>query len=269
MPGLVTDAIDAPDPRTTAMTARPPLVLLHGVTNSARIWDDVVPLLSDDFEVIAPTAAGHRGGPSAPAGLTIARLVDDVEGLLDARGLPQAHLAGNSMGGWMALELARRGRALSVCALSPAGCWTPGGRDETHATSTIRTGRRLARVAGPLVPLALRSQRLRRTVLRDAAEHADRLTPSQAVEMVRDLAACTAAPDLLGTTEYVQPLTAPCPITLAWSLRDRIFPPEINGTNARRLIPDATYLELADVGHIPMIDDPALCASVIRQACRS
>ena len=102
------------------MTTKPPLVLLHGVTNSARIWDDVVPLLDETFELLVPTAAGHRGGPPDPGGLTIARLVDDVETLLDDHGLHQAHLAGNSMGGWMALELARRGRALSVCALSPA-----------------------------------------------------------------------------------------------------------------------------------------------------
>ena len=116
------------------MIPRPPLVLLHGVTNSARIWDDVAPLLADEFDIIAPTAAGHRGGASATRGVTISRLVDDVERLLDAQGLHQAHLAGNSMGGWVAIELARRGRALSVCALSPAGCWTPGAQDEAHAT---------------------------------------------------------------------------------------------------------------------------------------
>lgn len=251
------------------MITRPPLVLLHGVTNSAHIWDDVAPLLADEFDIIAPTAAGHRGGAPATRGVTISRLVDDVERLLDAQGLHQAHLAGNSMGGWVAIELARRGRALSVCALSPAGCWTPGAHDKTHATDTIRIGRRNARLAMPIAPLALRSALVRRTVLRDAAEHADRLTPDRALEIVRDLAACTAAPDLLHTTEYIAPLDAPCAITLAWSQRDRIFPPHINGANARRLIPAATYLELDNVGHIPMIDDPTLCAEVIRRACSS
>lgn len=249
------------------MTTKPPLVLLHGVTNSARIWDDVVPLLDETFELLVPTAAGHRGGPPDPGGLTIARLVDDVETLLDDHGLHQAHLAGNSMGGWMALELARRGRALSVCALSPAGCWSPGADDETHATGAIRRGRRVAAAALPVAPVALRSGRIRRIALRDAAERADRLTPAQALGVVRDLVGCSAATDLLGTTEQVAPLTPSCPVTLAWAERDRIFPPAVNGVTAQRLVPDATYLELPAVGHVPMIDDPRLCASVIRQAC--
>lgn len=249
------------------MDSRPTLMLLHGITNSARIWDEVTPLLAEDYDLIVPTAAGHRGGPPKAPHLTIARLVDDVEQLLDLRGLDRVHIAGNSMGGWMALELARRGRALSVCALSPAGCWTPGARDETHATATIRSGRRRARLGLPLAPLALRSARVRRTLLRNAAEHADRLSPNQALEIVRDLIGCDAAPDLLGTSEHIAPIKdISCPITLAWSQHDRIFPPHVNGVTAQQLIPHATYVELKGVGHIPMIDTPKLCADVIRAA---
>lgn len=206
-------------------TTRPPLVLFHGVSNSARIWKDVVPLLHDDYELIVPTSAGHRGGAAQQGALSIARLVDEAEGVLDSRGLNAAHLAGNSMGGWIALELAGRGRALSVCALSPAGCWTPGATDETHATSTIRRARRLAQIATPLAPLALRSASIRRRSLRDAAVHGDRLTPDQALEIARDLVGCTAAPDLLGTSECLAPLhPLPCPVTLAWAAEDKIFP---------------------------------------------
>lgn len=248
----------------------PQLLLLHGVTNSARVWDDVVPLLGADFSLIVPTAAGHRGGPAAVGRATISGLVDDVEALLDERGLASVHIAGNSMGGWMAIELARRGRALSVCALSPAGCWTPGEADETHATSTIRRGRLMARMAGPLAPLVLRSSVLRRRFLRDAAERGDRLTPRQAADMVRDLAGCVVAPDLLGTTERVLPMDPlPCPVTVAWSSEDRIFPPEVNAVSARQLLPGARHLCLDGVGHVPMIDDPDLCARVIREVVRS
>ena len=166
------------------MARRPPLVLLHGVTNSARIWDEVAPLLSDDYDLIVPTSTGHRGGPAKQGILTISGLVDEAEATMDQLGLTAAHLAGNSMGGWIAIELARRGRALSVCALSPAGCWTPGEQDETHATSTIRRARRLARIASPLAQVALRSARIRRHTLRAAALHGNRITPAQALEIV-------------------------------------------------------------------------------------
>lgn len=248
-------------------TGHIPLVLLHGVTNSALIWTDVAAILGDEFDVLTPTAAGHRGGAAPSGPVTISSLVDEVEMLLDDLSLRCAHIAGNSMGGWMAIELARRGRALSVCAFSPAGFWTPGAEDETHATSAIRRNRRLARAAAPLAPLALRSNNLRRRLLRDAAEHGDRISLEQALEITRDLIGCTAAPDLLGTREQIASLDpAPCPITLAWSAADRIFPPSVNGTRAQQLIPQARYVELPGVGHVPMIDDPLLCAETIRSS---
>lgn len=246
------------------MQALPQLVLLHGVTNSARIWDDVAPLLRNDFHLTVPTSTGHRGGAAQRGPLTIASLVDEVEEVLDRRGIAQAHLAGNSMGGWIAIELARRGRALSVCALSPAGCWTPGTHDETHATTMIRRTRMFARFAAPIAPLALHSARIRRRALGAAALHGERLTQRHALEIARDLVACTAAPDLLGTSESLDPLDPlPCPITLAWAAEDRVFPPAVNGSRARELFPAATYLELAAVGHVPMIDNPVLCADTI------
>lgn len=248
------------------MTNRPPLMLLHGVTNSARIWDDVAPMLADDFDVIVPTSTGHRGGPDKRAKVTIAALVDEAEATLDRLGLSAVHLAGNSMGGWIAIELARRGRALSVCALSPAGCWTPGAHDETQATARIRRARRLARISAPLAPLALRSRYLRRHSLRVAALHGDRITARQAVEIARDLVECTAAPDILGTRESLSGLDPlPCTVALAWAAEDRIFPPVVNGKRAQELLPGASYLELEDVGHVPMIDNPALCAEIIRR----
>src|SRR5689334_8577002 len=101
-----------------------PLVLLHGILGSEGVWRGVVPLLAGDFDAIATTALGHRGGlEPAERPLTIAQLVDGAERQLDELGLDRPHLAGNSLGGWIALELARRGRARTVCALCPAGFW--------------------------------------------------------------------------------------------------------------------------------------------------
>lgn len=246
------------------MSTTPPLLLLHGATHSARAWDDVIPLLSD-FQVIAPTARGHRGGPPADGRVTISRLVDDAEVLLDSRGLERVHVSGNSLGGWMAIELARRGRALSVCAFSPAGFWTPGTPDKGDATERIAREVAMARRFHRVAPLALRSPFVRARGMRVAAEHGERLSPRQAAEMVRDLLGCSVVEDLLGTTESAAPLDpAPCPITLAWSEKDRIFPPGVNGVTARERIPEAAYVELPGVGHCPMIDDPALCAQTIR-----
>lgn len=99
-------------------------VLLHGVACSGRIWQDVVPLVSAHHDVHALTLLGHHGGPAIQRHPPqVSDVVDAAERDLDDLGIDRPHLAGNSLGGWIAIELARRGRAASVCAFSPAGFW--------------------------------------------------------------------------------------------------------------------------------------------------
>lgn len=251
-------------------SGRSALVLLHGVTMSGVAWQDVTPLLTPDYDVHTPTAAGHRGGPAAyrrPA--TIADTVDAAQRYLDDHGLDRPHLAGNSMGGWIALELARRGRAASVCALSPAGFWSIGNRSHTAATARVRKTVMMSRIPRPVTALALRSAVVRRIAFGDIACHGDRLTASQGLEMADDVLGCDVAEDLLGTAELAEPLDPlPCPVTLAWSERDKVFPVDVNGAIARQRLPQATFVLLRGVGHVPMVDDPALVAETIRNSTR-
>jgi pimeloyl-ACP methyl ester carboxylesterase len=101
-----------------------PLVLLHGGSWSGDQWRDIAPLLSAHHDVYTPSALGHRGGPVVQRRpVTIWDVVDESERYLDERRLDRPHLAGHSMGGFIALELARRGRAASVCAFSPQLDW--------------------------------------------------------------------------------------------------------------------------------------------------
>ena len=81
-----------------------PLVLFHGVMGSERHWLEVAPLLAGEYDVIALTALGHRGGPAPrERPVTFTAVVDQAERQLDDLSLERAHMAGNSMGGWMAL----------------------------------------------------------------------------------------------------------------------------------------------------------------------
>lgn len=245
------------------MTTKPALLLLHGVTMSASAWDNVTPLLDDRFDLIVPTAAGHRGGPRVQGNATIRTLTDAAERLLDTRGLATVHIAGNSMGGWMAVELARRGRASSVCALSPAGLWSSGERPGASRATLIRT-KKLADATRHLTPPLLTLAPLRRITMRDIAVHGERMTVGQALHTFEDLVGCDAADDLLNTSESMEPLIdLPCPITVAWSAEDRIFPPGKFVATARQRLPQARFVTLPGVGHVPMIDDPTLCAQVI------
>ncbi|QCX26729.1 alpha/beta fold hydrolase [Nocardioides jishulii] len=251
------------------MPEHPPLLLLHGVMMSANAWSEVAPLLAEQFEVLTPTAAGHRGGPLLEGRATVSRLTDHAERHLDDLGLDTVHVAGNSLGGWMGIELARRGRARSVCALSPAGFWTPGSSDQEASRARLHFVRRLTLVSAPVAPLAMRSGLVRRLSMRDIAVRGDRLTPQAASVAATDLLGCTAGLDLLSTTEAIAPLDPPpCPITLAWPEHDRIFSQQVNGDVARRIVPGARHVVLPGTGHVPMIDDPQACAELIAESCR-
>ena len=75
------------------------------------------------YEVFAPTMAGHNGGPKGSFFLGSASLADDIERRMDALGWGTAHIVGNSLGGWVAFELERRGRARTLTAIAPGGGW--------------------------------------------------------------------------------------------------------------------------------------------------
>jgi pimeloyl-ACP methyl ester carboxylesterase len=252
--------------------SRAPLVLLHGLTMSARAWHRVRPLLDDDFEVITPTALGHAGGRAAPRRpVTIADVVDDAERTLDDLGLETAHLAGNSMGGWVALELARRGRARTVCALSPAGTWDETSREHRRTRAVLGRARTDTHRSRALLPFALRVAAVRRYALRSTSADGARVARAEILAAAQDLLGCDVAQDLLDTTESLAPLPdpLPCPVTIAWAGRDALLLPEVNGTLARTLVPGAHHLTLDDVGHVPMLDDPTLVAATIRAAVGS
>jgi pimeloyl-ACP methyl ester carboxylesterase len=200
------------DPRT-------PIVLLHGATASSRVWQEVAPALEADYRVLAPNLAGHRGGPplSTEPHRVVPGIVEGVCRELDAAGIPTAHLVGNSLGGWVALALARPGRARSVVAISPAGAWRSA-RDLTRlltlfreggAVARTRTGRRLAM-----------NPRTRRLLWRATAEHTERMTLSQVHDTFEDLAGCAILTDLLAGAKRAGPIlpfgSVACPTLIAW-----------------------------------------------------
>jgi len=239
-----------------------PLVLLHGATSSWKCWRDVIPVLTDTFDVFAPDLPGHGRLPRPSRPHTIRDLADEVEAQLDVAGIDTAHVVGNSLGGWLAVELAARGRARSVVALSPAGGWHPG---ETRVIRHFYSMRRWARLARFIPPFILRSARLRRLALRTACEHGDRLTPRQVLSAARSARACvlddfSELGDGLDPERYVGLAT---PVLIAWSQYDRIIPAADYADRWREGVPTASWMTLADVGHCPMYDDPQLVARTV------
>jgi pimeloyl-ACP methyl ester carboxylesterase len=242
-----------------------PIVLLHGLNGSWRTWRPVIPLLARNHEVIALTLAGHRGATPIPPGpVGIDALADDMESRLDAAGIKRAHLVGNSLGGWLALELAQRGRGTSVVAFAPAGCWTKP-RDLARVGRLLRLARRSNR---PWVHKLVVRPRVRRAMFRSAMDRADLIPAEEMAGMFDDLSACTILDGLLENlmqTGSLQQLTIPddCPVRIAWPMKDRTIPWERYGVPYQQLLPKMDLVRLTGAGHVPIYDNPELVARTV------
>lgn len=247
-------------------------MLFHGILCADRVWRHVVPPLAAHYDVIAPTELGHLGGKACGAQpVSFEEVVDDAERTLDELGLDGAHLAGNSLGGWIALELARRGRAKTVCALSPAGAWDRDWDDMKRIHAALRMAFRNTRRSRRLLPLLAYSTRFRRWSLREVAVHGDRVGRADYLDFADDTIGCSILEDIIEDSAEADlaPLDpSPCPITLAWSGEDRILPINLYGSRARQMIPGARFVVLDGIGHVPMYDDPKLVADTIMEAAR-
>jgi pimeloyl-ACP methyl ester carboxylesterase len=242
-----------------------PLVLLHGVMGSERMWRTVAAGLAPHHDVIVPTAMGHRGGREPIARpLRRSHLLDDAERTLDELGFDKVHLVGNSLGGWMALELATRGRGLTVTAFSPAGTWDAASEDHKQGRARLKAVAARARRGRPFLPLVARIGAVRREALKLNAVHGERVSAADLISLTDDVIGCTGVPDLLETPEGLERIDPPpCPITIAWSREDRVLPLATNGERAKELVPGARFIVLEDVGHVPMFDDPALVVRTV------
>ncbi|HYF24408.1 MAG TPA: alpha/beta fold hydrolase [Baekduia sp.] len=250
-----------------------PLVLVHGLTGTWRAWLPVLDALAAEHEVTAITLPGHHGGSDLPPGPADARVLGDaLERRLDAHGIGTAHLVGNSLGGLLAVELARRGRARSVVALSPAGAWASPVRLRVVLTQ-LRAGQRLMQRHGDrLVPL-LRRPGFRRLALRGVMEHGERVPASAVADLVEGAVGCAAFEAILEGLPSAGSLAVadaplPVPVRVAWSEHDRTIPFEHFGRPFLAAVPGAEHVTLPRVGHVPMYDDPALVARTILEVTR-
>jgi pimeloyl-ACP methyl ester carboxylesterase len=249
--------------------AAEPLVLIHGFSGTAGIWEPLLPALREHHDVTNINLLGHCGGEPFPPGVapSLNALADGIEADMDKAGIEKAHLVGNSLGGWLALELAHRGRALSVVALSPAGGWEPGSREEKRLKPYFKRTHRLLQFAGPRAEALSKRPGLRKMALRDIASFPERSPPRAAAGMIRGSYECPAFLELLESLSEGGPATdlsgIDVPVRIAWGTKDRIIPLEGYSPRLLRLVPGAELVRLEGLGHCPQSDDPAGVARTI------
>jgi pimeloyl-ACP methyl ester carboxylesterase len=241
-----------------------PLVLLHGVGESAVGWQPVLQALSDDYDVIAFDLPGFGRSPTLPPGVapTAAALADAIEGELDRLDVAQVNVAGYSLGARVALELATRGRTLSVIAIAPDGLGTP--LERVHQAAALITGRALATLLAPNATQLNATGAGRSLFFAMERSRPWQLPADDARQLLLDFA---EAPGYLETVQAAM-LDFPtgleritCPVLLLQGTADPLV--SMQSPRFLAFIRQAQMQWLPGLSHVPISDDPRLVASLM------
>ena len=251
-----------------------PLLLLHGIGSIWRAWSPILPYLEPHHEVIVPTLHGHAGGPELDPEVepSVLAMADAIEKELDRLGLQNVHIAGNSLGGWIGIELARRGRAHSLVLFSPPGAWRSQ-RSILLRTAGVRLSLgTLARYSHRAEAIAKRRM-LRWALLAGQVAHPRHVPHESVVTYIHASGQAPIVEPLLRVLHLnqVDPLPADrdYPVRLVWADRDFVLPFKHFGSPMLERLPGAEFIRLKGVGHVPMSDDPARVAELILEVTRA
>jgi pimeloyl-ACP methyl ester carboxylesterase len=247
--------------------AGPPVLLLHGVGHHWQAWSPVIERLRGEFDLIACDSPGFGQSAPLPSGIepTVTSYADAFEWFLAELGLERPHVAGNSMGGAIGLELARRRAVSSVTAFSPAGFWTNAERRLCQLSLSGLLN--IPAAARPAIEAAARTRAGRVALFSQLFGYPARLPAEEAVATLRD---AWASPALAGALKAFDFYAFEQPeelrnvgITIAWGVRDRLLLYRTQAPRAREMLPWASHVSLG-AGHVPFYDDPAAAAATIR-----
>jgi pimeloyl-ACP methyl ester carboxylesterase len=245
-----------------------PLVLLHGFSDTWRIWELALPVLERHHDVLALTLPGHAGGPALQGEVVAALMPDAVERAMDEAGFETAHFAGNSLGAFVALQLAARGRARSVVAFAPAGGWAKG--DEVYQELLASQARMCeqAKATAAHAPAIVSTAEGRRQATRLTTMSFEHIPAELLAHQMLGTAGCAGAPELI---EYalregfeLDAEQIACPVRVVWGTDDVIVPWPSSAVRYRHeWLPQADWVELEGVGHCPPLDVPLETAQLI------
>ena len=242
-----------------------PLLLLHGIGSARQDWATLLPHLARDFDVLAVDLPGHGASAPVPGRPTIGALTDAVEAELDTRGLTTVHVYGNSLGGRIALELARRGRARSVVAVAPSG--TSVLPERLVQLVGMGSARLVARALHPVLPRLARSRSARTLLMAGLRAQPWRATEQEVLALERGFG---SSPDFWSQLLWALLLDVPLgvsgirvPVTLVQGLLDPVAPMQTPRFLA--LVPGSTLALLPWSGHAPHSDQPARLARLVRE----
>lgn len=245
-----------------------PLVLIHGIGSRRGAWTPVADRLVAERDTIAIDLPGFGDSPPLAPGVepTVEAQADAVQAFLAEQGIERPHVAGNSMGGGIALELGRRDAVASVACVSPIGFWSTA--EKRYGEIVLRLTRLLAERAPGLVARLAGSTTGRRLAFGHLLAHPERRDADDALLDAQALAAAPAfwpALPLIQRYDFAHGEEIAVPITIGWGTRDHLLIPR-QAQRARAALPQARHVPLPGCGHVPMSDDPEGVAALLREA---
>ncbi|MDF0529858.1 alpha/beta hydrolase [Tsukamurella sp. 8F] len=234
-----------------------PLVLVHGIAHRRQAWYPVAERLAEHREVILFDLPGHGESPALDLeGRPVKDVLQEqLVDLFDHLGLHRPHIAGNSLGGRVALEAAADGLASSATTLSPAGFWR-GDADfaliRAHFAILVTSGL----LASPVAPTLTRSALGRKLMMGTLMTHGERLDAERvAGDLANMVNSRHALHDIIGGAfPFDGAIPSDVPVTIAWGTRDLVLLP-YQARRARKQLPQAEHIWLEGAGHVPMSDD--------------
>jgi pimeloyl-ACP methyl ester carboxylesterase len=236
-----------------------PVVLIHGVGSQWQVWEPVLEGVAREREVIAVDLPGFGDSPTLPVGVapSARALADAVASFLDGIGVERPVLAGNSLGGWVALELAARGRAKAVVGVSPAGFARPW--ESAVARAHLNSSARAAKAMPKQIEWLIRRPRGRVLAFGGIVGDPKSMPVQAAIGATRNLARSPgfdATMAVITRERFTAAAQVDVPVTLLWGTKDLVlFPWQVR--RALRDLANARHVPLRGAGHVPMTDDPA------------
>jgi len=248
-------------------SSAPPLVFVHGLSGCWANWLEQLPVLAGEHRVVAFDLPGFGYSPMPSAQITMSGYARLLDRLLDELQIDVATVVGNSMGGFIAAELAitvpqrvERLVLISAAGISTAAQAQPGRARLVPALRRLETviAASSAWVASKSDTVARRA-RLRELTLNVVVRHPDRLPPALAAEQLRGAGKPGFIQALQALLDYDIRDRLPeiaCPTLIVWGTEDRLIGVDDAEVFAQ-LIPNSRKVLFEDTGHMAMLERPA------------
>ncbi len=247
---------------------KPALVLIHGLGSAGTIWKTLIPELILDFSVYVIDLPGHGDAPlKGDINLDPKSLAQDIVEMLERdHGVSEMHVAGNSLGGWIALEMANVAprRVKSVTGLAPAGLWLAGPISKLPPSIDARI---LAKISQFFMPIAYHLPPLKALGYRKITHLWRELSYESCRDSVIAMARSTGFMPLWRAVrhqKFVSEIPSDVDVTIVFGDHDIMIPKNI--AQDRSVAPaHAKWIEVENCAHVIMWNFPGLTVDFIRR----